>query len=61
MTSQKQIDSNRRNALKSTGPKTAEGKAASRMNALQHGLTAAQVVIARCSKASERNLRHSMG
>ena len=46
MATQKQIEANRCNALKSTGPKTAEGKAASRINALQHGLTAAQVVIA---------------
>ena len=31
---------NRRNALKSTGPKTAAGKEQSRRNALRHGLTA---------------------
>ena len=34
-----------RNALKATGPRTAEGKAASSRNSLKHGLTARQVVI----------------
>lgn len=34
------IDRNRRNALKSTGPRTEHGKAASRRNATQHGLCA---------------------
>jgi hypothetical protein len=35
-----QIEANRRNARKSTGPKTATGKAASSRNAVTHGLTA---------------------
>jgi hypothetical protein len=35
-----QIAANRLNATRSTGPRTAEGKAASRMNALQHGIDA---------------------
>ncbi len=39
MASQKQIEANRRNALKSTGPKTQAGRARSRMNALKHGLS----------------------
>ena len=42
-TSQKRIDANRRNALRSTGPKTAEGKNQSRRNGLVHGLAATVV------------------
>ncbi len=44
-TSQRKIESNRQNGLKSTGPKTAEGKRAVRYNALKHGLLAKEVVI----------------
>lgn len=40
MASEKQIDANRRNAQKSTGPKTDAGKAKARMNAVKHGLLA---------------------
>jgi hypothetical protein len=43
--SQKRIDANRRNALRSTGPRTAEGKATSRRNSLIHGLSGAGVVV----------------
>ena len=45
MASQKQTDANRANAQQSTGPKTPEGKAASSLNALKHGLTAEHAVL----------------
>ena len=44
MTSIKQIEANRRNSLKSTGPKTEAGKRTSRRNAVRHGLTAETVI-----------------
>ena len=44
MSSLKQIEANRRNALKSTGPTTEEGKEHSRCNAVRHGLTAETVI-----------------
>ncbi len=45
MTSQKQIEANRRNALKSTGPKTAAGEVIVSKNAVKHGLRAQHTVI----------------
>ena len=44
MTSDRQIEANRRNALRSTGPKTEAGKQVSRRNAVRHGLTAETVI-----------------
>ena len=46
MTSYRQIEANRRNALKTTGPKTEAGKQVSRCNAIRHGLTAETVLSA---------------
>jgi hypothetical protein len=43
--SERRIQSNRRNALRSTGPKTARGKRTVARNAIRHGLLAREVVI----------------
>ena len=45
MASLKQIQANRRNAQKSTGPRSAAGKAASSMNALSSGIDAQATII----------------
>jgi hypothetical protein len=44
-TSAKQLAANRRNALRSTGPRTPAGKQATKLNALRHGLRASEIVI----------------
>jgi hypothetical protein len=44
VTSFRQIEANRRNALRSTGPTTEDGKLRSRQNAVRHGLSAATVI-----------------
>jgi hypothetical protein len=45
MTSDKQIEANRANAQKSTGPKSEAGKKRSSLNAFRHGLTGQVVVL----------------
>jgi hypothetical protein len=45
MSSQAQIDANRLNAQKSTGPRTAVGRAAVRLNGVTHGLTAKTLIL----------------
>src|SRR3954447_7479348 len=45
MTSQARIEANRKNASRSTGPRTEEGKAKVRLNALKHGFEAETVVL----------------
>ena len=51
MSTKSQIKTNRRNAQKSTGPRTSEGKTAVSQNAVKHGLTAVQDVISSESQA----------
>ena len=45
MASDAKIQANRRNALRSTGPRTPEGKRRSSLNAIRHGLLAQAVVL----------------
>jgi hypothetical protein len=51
----KKLEANRRNALRSTGPGTPQGKAISRWNALKHGLLAREVVLD-CGDGKENRL-----
>jgi hypothetical protein len=44
MISLQRLEANRRNALRSTGPRTEDGRHRSRVNAVRHGLTAETVV-----------------
>jgi hypothetical protein len=45
MATKRQIEANRQNAKRSTGPTTVAGRARSRRNALKHGLTAQEVTV----------------
>ena len=45
MMSRKQLDANRANAKRSTGPKSDAGKTRSRMNALKHGFSSQEIVL----------------
>jgi hypothetical protein len=56
MTSEKQVRANCRNALKSTGPRTPEGKAAVRMNARTHGLRSQEILLPREDEAAFEEL-----
>lgn len=46
MTSEKKVESNRRNAAKSTGPRSTVGKAVVSRNALKHGLLSSHLIVA---------------
>ena len=60
MATETQIAANRRNALKSTGPRTPEGKARVSQNALKHGLLSRHVLIAGEDAAELGALREGM-
>jgi hypothetical protein len=59
MASQKQIEANRRNAQRSTGPVTDLGKGVAKFNALKHGMTASTAVLPYEDAASYAELRES--
>ena len=58
--SQKQIDANQRNAQKSTGPKTKEGKAKSAMNSIKYGIYSDKYLIKDESPVEFQNYRKKM-
>jgi hypothetical protein len=60
VTSEKKAEANRQNALKSTGPKTPEGKDAVRLNAMKHGLLAQQVLLPGEDEAALRELEERL-
>ncbi|MFZ2145903.1 MAG: hypothetical protein WAV28_01685 [Sedimentisphaerales bacterium] len=60
MTTEAQISANQRNAQKSTGPRTSDGKSAVSQNAVQHGLSARQAIISSESQAEFDLYREQM-
>src|SRR5215212_2210496 len=56
MASEKKAQANRQNAIKSTGPKTPEGKDAVRLNAMEHGLLCQEVLLPREDEEALREL-----
>ncbi len=54
-TSPKQLEANRRNAQRSTGPRTPTGKARVKFNALKHGLLAKSVILPIRSRSEKRS------
>jgi len=56
MPSERQLAANKKNAQKSTGPKTPEGRAAVRLNGVKHGLTAATLVLPGESESNFQSL-----
>ncbi len=51
--SQKQLDANRANVARSTGPRTPQGKARSAQNALKHGFAASTFAVVRLEDLQE--------
>jgi hypothetical protein len=60
MISERKKAANQANALRSTGPKTPEGKAAVRFNAFRHGLLARDVVLPGEDEEAFENLRNQV-
>ena len=60
MTPEKQIQANRLNAMKSTGPRTEAGKKVSRLNALRHGFRSSMPLLPGEDPEQLENLRESL-
>src|SRR5215216_1757460 len=61
MSSARKAAANRQNALKSTGPKTPDGKAAVRLNALRHGLLSEEILLPGEDEEALRELAEGLG
>ena len=57
MASKKQLEANKANAKRSTGPKSQLGKTRSRLNSWKHGLTAETLIIGGEDEARFKELR----
>ena len=55
-----QIAANRRNAKKSTGPRTAEGRKRASLSALRHGMTAKTVILPHESASNYNEIRDAL-
>ena len=60
MSTQAQIDANRKNAQNSSGPRTDAGKAASSLNAVTHGFTGTALLLTAAEKKAFEAFRESM-
>jgi hypothetical protein len=60
MSTKKQQAANRRNARRSTGPRTPDGKARTRFNAITHGLTAQSAVLPHENPAAFHEMRAAL-
>jgi hypothetical protein len=60
MMSDKKAEANRRNSLKSTGPRTPEGKTSVRLNALKHGLLSEEVLLPGEDEGALRKIAESL-
>jgi hypothetical protein len=60
MPTDKQLEANRRNAQRSTGPRSATGKTRSRLNALRHNLTGQVTTMTDADRAAHNHFLQSM-
>ena len=60
MPTEKQLEANRRNAQRSTGPRSTDGKSRSRLNALRHNLTGQVTTMTDADRAAHNQFIESM-
>jgi hypothetical protein len=60
MTSERQLEANRENALKSTGPASIEGKSRASKNAIKHGILSKDLVVSGEKLSEYQAFRHNL-